>query len=208
MNGALLTFEGIEGCGKSTQVRLAEEYLLTLGLPIVRTREPGGTAIGGHVRQILLDAHNIELAPMAELLLYEADRAQHVAERIRPALRDGQLVLCDRFIDSTTAYQCAGRGLARDIVRELNAIATSGLQPNMTVLLDVPVEAGLLRVARAGQVDRIEQESLIFHERVRQAFLQIAREEPERVKVVDGEQSVEQVAADVRRHLDAWLASR
>ena len=208
MNGALVTFEGIEGCGKSTQVRLAEEYLVAAGRPVLRTREPGGTAIGEHMRTILLDANNIALAPLAELLLYEADRAQHVAERIQPALRNGQIVLCDRFYDSTTAYQCGGRGLARTTVRELNAIATNGLVPNLTVLLDLPVEEGLQRVALAGQADRIEQEALDFHERVRQAFLQIAREEPGRVKVVDAAQRVDQVAADVRRHFDAWLTSQ
>ncbi len=208
MSGALLTFEGIEGCGKSTQVRIAEAYLAQQGHPVLTTREPGGTAIGSQVRGILLDPAHSALAPLAELLLYEADRAQHVAERIQPALHEGRLVLCDRFFDSTTAYQSAGRGIATDTVRGLNMLATGGLRPDLTLLLDLPAGEGLRRAARVSQADRIEQESLAFHERVREAFLGIARSDPGRVKVVDAGQTVDEVAAAIRRHLDAWLASR
>ena len=208
MKGALITFEGIEGCGKTTQVRLAEELLVARGLAVAVAREPGGTVIGARIRDILLDPAHAALAPTAELLLYAADRAQHVAERIRPALEQGCIVLCDRFFDSTTAYQCAGRGLDPKTVERLNKMAADGVRPDLTFVLDLPPAESIERVMRVGRLDRIEQEPLAFHERVRQAFLDIARQAPERVTVIDAAQSVEAVAADIARALETWLAKR
>ena len=193
-----VTFEGIEGSGKSTQVRLVAERL---GPRALRTREPGGTAIGRAVRGILLDPANVGLSPMAELLLYFADRAQHVAEVIRPALADGRIVLCDRHVESALAYQGYGRGLPLDAIRELGALATGGLRPDAIVLVDVPLELGLQRARRRGASDRLEGEELAFHERVRAGYDALAAAEPERWLRVDGRGPVEEVADAVWRGL-------
>ena len=193
-----VTFEGIEGSGKSTQVRLVAERL---GPRTLQTREPGGTAIGRAVRGILLDPANVGLSPMAELLLYFADRAQHVAEVIRPALAEGRIVLCDRHVESALAYQGYGRGLPLDAIRELGVLATGGLRPDAIVLVDVPLELGLQRARRRGASDRLEGEELAFHERVRAGYDALAAAEPERWLRVDGRGPVEEVADAVWRGL-------
>lgn len=194
MNGVFITLEGVEGCGKTTQMTLLGQRLEAEGRRVLRTREPGGTPIAETIRGILLDPANTALCPVAELLLYEAARAQHVAERIQPALEAGTIVLCDRFADSTTAYQGAGRVLPRDTVLNLHRVATGGVWPDLTIVFDVPVAMGLERAAAVGHRDRIECEPLEFHERVRAEFLRIAEAEPERVKVVDAAQPPEAVA--------------
>lgn len=169
-----ITFEGIEGCGKTTQVRLLVDFLTSRGHNVTVTREPGGCAIADQVRAILLDAENNALVPLAELLLYAAARAQHVEEVIRPALAAGGIVICDRFTDATVAYQGYGRSLDLDLVDRLNRIATGGIMPDLTVLLDCPEETGLARAmerinSTAGaREERFEQESLRFHRAVRQ----------------------------------------
>jgi dTMP kinase len=180
---AFITFEGIEGCGKSTQVRLVAERLGSRG---VETREPGGTRVGQALRQIVLDPSTRALAPVSELLIYFADRAQHVAEVIRPALAQGRIVLCDRHVESSLAYQGYGRGLALDAIRALGVLATGGLRPDAIVLVDVPVELGLQRARRRGAQDRLEAEEIAFHERVRAGYDLLARQEPERWLRVDG----------------------
>ncbi|HOF39703.1 MAG TPA: dTMP kinase [Candidatus Hydrogenedentes bacterium] len=197
MKGAFITLEGVEGSGKTTQMALLRDRLEADGHRVLLTREPGGTPIAEAIRGILLDPANTALAPVTELLLYEAARAQHVVERIRPALDEGAIVICDRFADSTTAYQGAGRVLPREAVRELHHLATGALWPDLTIVLDLPVEEGLKRAGAAHTRDRIEREPVEFHERVRQEFLRIAESEPNRVKVVNAAQPVEAVAAAI-----------
>jgi len=194
MKEAFITLEGVEGCGKTTQMTLLRDRLEADGRRVLLTREPGGTPIGEAIREILLDPVNTPLSPTAELLLYEAARAQHVAEKIKPALDEGMIVVCDRFADSTTAYQGAGRVLPLDTVLELHRVATGTVWPDLTIILDIPAEVGLERAAAAQNRDRIELEPLAFHERVRDEFLRIAEREPERVKIVDALQPPESVA--------------
>ena len=195
-----ITFEGIEGCGKSTQARRLAERL---GARALLTREPGGTPIGRAVRQVLLDPANERLAPITELLLYFADRAQHVSEVVRPALERGLTVLCDRHVESSLAYQGYGRGLPLDAIRMLAALATGGLRPDAIVLVDVPVELGLARARRRGAQDRLEAELVEFHERVRAGYEALLAAEPERWLRVDGRGSEQEVFAALLRALAA-----
>ena len=205
--GVFITFEGCEGCGKSTQVRELENHLKAQGCEVVSTREPGGTSVAESIRSILLDPGNETLSPVTELLLYEAARAQHVRERILPALEAGKTVLSDRFFDSTTAYQGAGRGLGAEDVVRLHAIATGGLTPDLTIVIDVPAALGLARATQGGS-DRIEREKIDFHERVRAEFLRLAQAEPDRVSVVDGTKSIDDVAAAIREIVDRVLTEK
>lgn len=194
--GVFITFEGGEGCGKSTQLRVLARRLEAADVSVRALREPGGTVVGEAVRGLLLDPDNTGLDAFAELLLYEASRAQLVAEVIEPALESGEVVLCDRFADSSTAYQGHARGLPLAEVAALNDIATGGLFPDRTVLLDVEPALGVRRATSQG-ADRLEGEDLAFHERVREGFLAIAAEEPDRVRIVDASGDVDTVAARV-----------
>lgn len=193
--GPFVTFEGIEGCGKSTQVDRLLGGLVGRRVPAVAVREPGSTPIGQEIRSILLDPVHTEMVPQTELLLYEASRAQLVRTVIEPGISKGYAVLSDRFTDSTVAYQCFGRGIDRATVDAVNLVATGGLVPDLTVLLDVPVDVGIARVH--GELDRIERESIEFHERVRQGFLALAAEEPERFLLLDGAGTERELAARV-----------
>lgn len=197
---AFVTLEGIEGSGKSTQAKLVARML---GEKAVLTQEPGGTALGRSVRGLLLDHAHRGMAPAAEVLLFFADRAQHVAEVIRPALAAGRPVVSDRYTDSSIAYQGYGRGLPLDLVASVAALATGGLVPDLTLLLDVAVDGGLARVSRRGGHDRLEAERREFHERVREGYLRLAGAEPSRWAVVDGEGAPEEVEARVRATLEA-----
>ncbi|ADU96384.1 dTMP kinase [Thermovibrio ammonificans] len=199
-----ITFEGIEGCGKSTQARLTYEWLLDRGYTSVLTREPGGTPAAEKVREVLLKRWEERFPPMAELFLYEAARAFHVENLIKPALQEGSIVICDRFTDSTLAYQSFGRGLSREFVALLNRKATGGLKPDLTLLIDLPVEEAFRRIAQKSR-DRMESEPLEFHRRVREGFLSIAREEPERVAVIDGRGTVSEVFERVKRVIEERL---
>lgn len=205
--GVFISFEGIEGCGKTTQLARMADWLRGHGHEVVTTREPGGTPIAEAIRGLLLDVANRAMSPTCELLLYEAARAQHVDERIRPALEAGAIVLCDRFADSTTAYQGAARALGVEVARQLHAVATRGVWPDLTLLFDLPVHEGLART-HGRELDRIEQEPAAFHENVREEFLSIARAEPARVMVVDARQPEEAVAEEARALVDALLAAR
>ncbi len=202
MKGVFITFEGIEGCGKSTQAHLLSRHLKAEGHDVVVTREPGGTPIAEAIRQILLDPANAAMSALTELLLYEAARAQHVHELIRPAIEAGSIVVCDRFYDSTTAYQGAGRRLPEIDFAGLHDMATGGLSPDLTLFLDLPVEEGLKRAANAAVPDRIERESIKFHERVRQGFLELAAQHPERVKTLDAVGRPEDIAIAVSALVD------
>ena len=185
-----MSFEGGDGCGKTTQIKLLDEYLRSKGYKTLLTREPGSKGLGIKLREILLN-YDEEVSPVCESFLFLADRAQHVDCIIKPALADGVIVLCDRHTDSTVAYQGYGRGLDLDQIHKLNNIATSGLKPDLTIVLDVDVETSQKRVG--SEKDRMESAGIEFFERVRQGFLEIAKQEPERVKVVDSMQSIEEI---------------
>lgn len=198
--GMFVAFEGGEGTGKSTQSRLLARHLDRAGVEVLRTFEPGDTPAGAAIRSLLLDPATGHLAPRAEALLYAADRAHHVATVVRPALERGVTVLTDRYIDSSLAYQGAGRTLAVEEVEHLSLWATEGLMPDLTVLLDIPPRVGL---RRAGRPDRLEAEPLAFHERVREAFLQLAARAPDRYVVLDADRPRVEVAVDVAAAVDA-----
>lgn len=188
-----ITFEGPEGSGKTTQLKLLAERLRAEGRDVVETQEPGGTAIGRQIREILLNPASTALRPTAELLLMFASRAQNVDEVILPALSAGKIVLCDRFTDSSLAYQGAGRGLGAGVVYDLDRIACRGLVPHLTLLIDIDTVTGL---ARAKQT-RMEAEPAAFHRAVREAFLQLAGEDSKRIKLIDGARNIDAVAQDV-----------
>ena len=206
--GFFLSFEGIEGCGKTTQLRELARRLRGLGYLVVETREPGGSPISEQIRTILLDPENQSITPRCELLLFLAVRAQHVSEIIKPALEKGAVVLCDRFTDATMAYQGYGRGLGPDTVARLNRFATAGLAPDLTLLLDVPVAVGLNRKRRVGDLDRLDREHVPFHEAVRRGYLRIAKQSPRRMHVVDGTASVDDVSRAIDRIVQARLRTR
>jgi dTMP kinase len=199
VTGIFLTFEGPDGAGKSTQVRLLANQLERMGIPYITTREPGGTPIADKIRAVLLDPAHSEMAPMTEVLLYAASRAQHVEEVIRPALAQGRVVICDRYIDASIAYQATGLGLKRELIQRISEEATGSLWPDRTYLIDVPAEIGLARAAgsRQGGLDRIESRGLDYHRRVRQTFLSLANEYSQRFLLIDGTQSVEEIHAAI-----------
>lgn len=205
-----ITFDGIEGCGKTTQMRLAETWLRERGASVLATAEPGGTPLGRKIREILLNRGSWQIGAEAELLLFAAARAQHVREAILPALAGGGWVLCDRFADATLTYQGFGRGLDADFIRTLNAFSAGELKPEMTLLFDLPVETGLKRAKiRAAGIpsgeaeDRFEQEERAFHGRIRDGYLTLAAEEPRRFRIIDGTGPVETVHREVCRCLEA-----
>lgn len=202
--GAFISFEGGEGCGKSTHVKALAEHLKSLGKDCVVTREPGGTPLSEKIRALLLHAkEGSAMTDRAEILLFEAARAQHVEELIKPALEAGKIVVCDRFFDSTTAYQGAARNIPLENVRSLNMFATGGLVPDVTILLDLPASVGMARASArdAGNSDRMGSEKAEFYEAVRSAFLRLASENPNRFVVVDTTRSAGEVFAEILRAL-------
>ena len=216
-SGVFLTLEGPEGAGKTTQGRLLADYLRGGGREVVCVREPGGTAIGERIRALLLDPAHRNMAACTEMLLFAAARAQLVREVLTPALQAGRWVVCDRFVDASLAYQGIGRGLGVEVVRCVNAAATGGLTPDLTVLLDIDAATGLARAraktgvpaARTGGAgDRMEQEVLAFHQRVREGFLSLAQKEPQRIAVIDARGSVSAVQDQIRQAVAEMLGRR
>lgn len=221
MNGRLIVFEGVEGCGKTTQLQRSREWLQnifvakSISSSLVVTREPGGTQLGLELRELLLNARVkneganatkkemkfSQPEPLTELLLYGADRAQHVEEVLKPQLAAGAIILCDRYINSTIAYQGYGRGFSLDLIHQLNFIATGGLKSDLTLWLDVDVEVGLERTKTRGVVDRIEQAGLEFHERVQQGYTQLAKAQPQKIVRVDANLSEAAVQEQIQQVL-------
>jgi dTMP kinase len=188
-----ITFEGVEGCGKSTQSRLLYRRLVRLAVPVLLTHEPGGSALGQRIARLLKWSGGTPISPLAELLLFNASRAQLVRDVVRPALGEGRVVICDRFADSTVDYQGYGRGLDLDMIKSINGAATGGLAPDLTVLLDMPGEVGLAR--KGGEkLDRFHAEPADFHRRVREGYLKMAKEEPSRWLVIDAGQDKDKIA--------------
>lgn len=198
MEGYFITFEGPDGAGKTTQIRLLEEYLTEQGNKILVTREPGGTSIGEGIRDIILNRENQEMDPITEMLLYAASRAQHVSQVIRPALEEGRIVLCDRFVDSSIAYQGFGRGLGMELVEGANRIALQGILPDLTLFFDIDPEEGLQRGSKRDQkADRLEMETLNFHRKVYEGFRALCSEYPERFRRVRAELGIDEVKSQI-----------
>lgn len=206
MRGRFITLEGGEGAGKSSNLEYIRQRLQQAGKDVVFTREPGGTPLGEAIRGLLLDHRQTAMADDTELLLMFAARAQHLAELIRPALERGQWVLCDRFTDATYAYQGSGRGIATERIRLLEQWVQAGLRPDLTFLLDLPVSVGLQRAGQRSEPDRFEREQHAFFERVRAGYLELARSEPQRYRVIDASQPLAQVQTQLDQVLSAYLA--
>lgn len=207
MRGLFITLEGGDGAGKSTQIDNMTRFFEERGLVVLHTREPGGTSISEKLRDILLDKNNSEMSPVTEMLIYAASRAQHVREKIIPALERGEVVICDRFTDSSIAYQAYGRGLG-DMVAEVNAHATGGLVPDMTFWMDIDPEAGRARASKAGELDRLELEKLDFHYRVYEGYKAIAGNEAGRVIRIDASKSVDEIRDRIFERLEELCAAR
>ena len=214
MASAFITFEGIDGCGKSTQLRMLASELRLRGQEVVTTREPGGTPLGSRIRELVLDNEE-QVDPLAELLLYAADRAQHVRTLVRPALESGHVVLSDRYADATAAYQGAGRGFPEALISELIVLATGGLMPDLTLVFDLTVEESRRRARKRtrGETtqkkhDRLDAEDAAFHTRVRDAYLKLAAAEPERVRLIDASGSIQETQAQVMKLVIPFIESK
>jgi dTMP kinase len=203
-----ITFEGPEGSGKTTQIDLLYRALCAKGYQVLKTREPGGTAIGDEIRAVLHDVRNTAMLPPTEVLLYSASRAQIVGQLIRPALAQGKIVLCDRYADSTIAYQGYGHGLDLVMLRTITKFATQGLRPDLTFYLDLPVEDGLQRKQQAfaageSELNRMDRKEMDFHQRVREGYLELAADEPDRWIILDASQAIDDVYAQIRENIEA-----
>ena len=198
MKGKLITFEGCDGCGKSTQLKLLNDYLTENDVPHIFTREPGGGKISEAIREILLNGKNTEMADECEALLYAAARAQHIHDRIHPALEEGKLVVCDRYVDSSFAYQAYARGLGFDFVAKINAYALENYLPDITFFINLSPEDAFKRKHGADENDRMEQAGFAFHQKVYEGYLALAEKYPERYVVLNGKASIEEISATVR----------
>jgi len=206
MKGVFITFEGCESCGKSTQSRLLSGYLKEQGRRVVFLREPGGTRVSEAVRGLLLDPENRSIAAETELLLYMASRAQTVREVILPALKNGAVVVCDRFLDSTVVYQGYGLGMDTRFIAQLGRFATAGVTPDLTILLELPLKKAFAGISR--KKDRIEQRSFAYHQRVKKGYLELARREPKRIKIVKLAKGIQTTQAAIRSLADAAIAGK
>jgi dTMP kinase len=209
-----ITLEGIEGSGKTTQIGYLVEFFSKRGKPYISTREPGGTLIGRKIRSILLDPASADMDAKAELMLYMADRAQHLSALVKPSLSAGKTVICDRYFDATLAYQGFARGLDIDFIKRLHKLLFAGLMPDLTLLLDLPPAVGLRRAwkqlnsgKRVGGESRFEEETLAFHERVRAGYLGLARLEPDRIRVIDATRNENRVREEIGEILSSLLSS-
>ena len=205
MKGYFITFEGVEGSGKTTQIAILCHYLETRGYRVVRTREPGGTKIGDSIRSLILDAKNREMDAKTELFLYLASRAQHLKEIILPALSEGKVVVCDRFTDATLVYQGYGRGLPPREIELIARFASGGLHPDLTFLLDIDAKAGLARLKGRAEINRLDREALHFHETVRQGYLALAKKHPRRIQYIYTDAGVEEISQKIRECVDDIL---
>ncbi len=199
--GIFITIEGSDGAGKSTQIPYIKNFLEEKGYDVILTREPGGTIIGEKIRELLLDKDHKEMSPVTEALLYSASRAQHVAELIIPALKKGKVVLSDRFADSSIAYQGKGRGLGMESIININEFATCGLNPDLTILLDIDPKIGLNRAKSIKEADRLENERLDFHIKVSQGYKELSKMYPNRIKVISGNKTIDEVSREIENEL-------
>ncbi|NQT06839.1 MAG: dTMP kinase [Candidatus Omnitrophica bacterium] len=199
--GIFITFEGVEGCGKSTHARLIYRYLKRCGYPCIYTKEPGGTKVGRMIRQILLSPKNAKLDDMTEFFLFEASRSQIVSEVVTPALKKKNVVICDRFFDATMAYQGYGNGLDKGIIDKMNRLATGGLKPHLTIVLDIDSKKGLYRASRKNGKDRMERKAVSYHKRVRRGYAAIARKDPRRVKLIATRKKTSETQKLVKREI-------
>lgn len=199
--GKFVTFEGCDGCGKSTQLRLLSEYLTAQGVPHIFTREPGGGKISESIREILLNGKNAEMTDECEALLYAAARVQHLSDRVEPALEQGKLVICDRYVDSSLAYQAYARGLGEEFVSSINAFALKNYRPDLTIFIDLTPEEAFKRKHGADENDRLEQAGMQFHQKVYLGYKRIAEQEPDRVYAVNGRQTPQEIFAEVLKVL-------
>lgn len=207
MRGLLISFEGIEGCGKTTQAKLLYEYLRERGIACILLYEPGGTEIGEEIRKILLNEKNTKMSPKTELFLYLAARAQLLEEIIFPALQEGKVIICDRFSDSTLAYQGGGRNLGLERVSQINKYATNKLRPHLTILIDIPVSISKERIKKE-EKDRLEKENEEFYEKIRKTYLLLAKRAPKRIKIFKGDKSIEDLHLEIRTEIIKFLTKK
>lgn len=203
--GIFITFEGTDGSGKTTQIKLMEEYIRELGFDVVLSREPGGTRVSELIRELILEPANTEIVPLTEMILYAASRAQHVSEVIKPAIEAGKIVICDRFVDSSYAYQGCGRGVELKVIADVNRVAIDGMVPDITFFLDIAPDIALKRRINSTGADRIEQEKIDFHKRVYSGYQKMALLYPDRIKVIDASKSIEEISSEIKEYLKGLL---
>ncbi len=208
MRGKFITIEGTDGSGKSTQIELLMDYLRKKGADVIFTREPGGTQISEKIREIILDVDNSEMTGITEALLYAAARSQHVEEKIIPALEAGKIIVCDRFVDSSIAYQGAARGLGAEKIMGINEAALHGIMPDMTLFFDLSPENGILRKKNERALDRLEKEKMDFHEKVYEGYKNLCKKYPERIKPIDADRSIDEVHSEVIEVIDGLLKGK
>ena len=208
MRGKFITIEGTDGSGKSTQIELLMDYLRKKGADVIFTREPGGTQISEKIREIILDVDNSEMTGITEALLYAAARSQHVEEKIIPALEAGKIIICDRFVDSSIAYQGAARGLGAEKIMGINEAALHGIMPDMTLFFYLSPEKGILRKKNERALDRLEKEKMDFHEKVYEGYKNLCKKYPERIKPIDADRSIDEVHSEVIEVIDGLLKGK
>jgi dTMP kinase len=203
--GKFITFEGTDGSGKTTQIKLLEEYLKNKGYEVVLSREPGGTKVSELIRELILDPANTEIAPLTEMILYAASRAQHIAQIIKPSIEAGKIVICDRFVDSSYAYQGFGRGIDLRLIADVNRVAIDGISPDITFFLDIDPETAIKRRIIATGADRIEQEKLDFHKRVYDGYKKMSLLFPDRITTIDAEKPIDEISFQINKYIDTIL---